>query len=272
MESTMQLVEGLDVTNPVNATRPSDSVSSRYEFISTSEAVNHVLTSEGDWKVTSTWSRRPRKSDPTKAMHAVTLTSDTLSFIDPRHDSRPVKLRCIISNSHDGTSGLNMFLGLFSFVCSNGLVVGRTEGGAIAARHIISKNSGSKLDIIRNSFNGILEGFKSLPETVAEMARTNLSEEERFSFARDCVALRYGADDPKVSDESYLDRLLLPCRESDEKSENSVWTTYNIVQEKLTKGWSPSVCRKQRGLVNMSRNIGLNMGLWNKATSLITLN
>lgn len=255
----------LRTDHPIFAATPSDRMSERYKLINTRDTIQHVLDGPGSWSIIKAWSRKSRKKDPTKALHGAILRSSEYSFQDPRSPEHPMFLQASILNSHDGSSGKRMFAGLFALLCSNGLVF--STGSIFEARYKHFDTRAHKVDGTEGAtfFDEIIRHFATMQDSVNEMSGIKLSDDDRMSFARECAMLRY--DDEATVTQDFARTLLTPVRTQDANNAESVWNTFNIVQEKLSGGWSPDLLgvRKQRPIADMNRYNDLNIGIWNAA-------
>ena len=156
----------------------------------------------------------------------------------------------LVSNGCDGKSPLDVYLGVFRLVCSNGLVSG-TQLEYEKIKH--TQYNQERLPQILNSINNrtkiLLEEYnrlKYIPMTIEK------AKELAFNAAR----LRFGNEDIDT------DQLLTVRRKEDEG--NDLWTIYNVIQENLIKE-GLLVNRNGNvltGVNNMSNNIKLNQDLY----------
>ena len=127
-----------------------------------------------------------------------------------------------ISNSCSGNKPLQLDLGAYRQVCSNGAI--RFEGAEL------SKIQHTKVNI-RDLDLFIFElSAKSnkLIEEINAMKDKNMSHDEIKRFAYNAAKLRFNEDDDKFD----IDALLKVNRTEDEG--NDVWTVFNRIQENLT--------------------------------------
>jgi hypothetical protein len=179
------------------------------------------------------------------------------------HDSR---LELVLMNSHDGGCAFRLFAGVFRLVCSNGLVVSEASFGAISIRHThrtVEQVVDASQKIARNSdgIGGRIDAFR----------QRMLSEEERTDFASRALALRYDTAEDAPVRPSYL---LEPKRREDRG--NSLWQTFNVIQERMMRGSRPDRFKaiqehrrtaRVRALTGLDAQIGINRNLWALASS-----
>jgi len=162
----------------------------------------------------------------------------------------------ILLNSHDGTSSYQMLAGMFRFVCQNGMVCGDT----LADFRVPHKG-----DVIGQVIEGaytVLDAFGKAEEQREGMKALTLSSGEQSAFATAALALRYDEETPAPI---ASDQLLTPRRYEDRA--NDLWTTFNRVQENMTKGGIPGRTRKgrstrTRAINGIDQNVKVNRALW----------
>jgi hypothetical protein len=162
----------------------------------------------------------------------------------------------ILLNSHDGTSSYQMLAGMFRFVCQNGIVCGDNVSD-IRVPH--------KGDVIGEVIDGafkVLDSFEAQTQQREGMEATVLDEGEQTAFARAALALRYDDDRPAPVTEQ---QLLAPRRFEDRGSD--LWSTFNRVQESMTRGGlhgrnASGRATTTRAVTGIDQNIRLNRALW----------
>ena len=127
-----------------------------------------------------------------------------------------------LSNSCNGSRPLQMSLGMFRQVCTNGLVRFDQHAETEKIKHI--EVNARDLDRFVVSMNG--KADKLLTE-VNEMKHKGLSIEDMRKLAREAASLRY-----TNLDEINIDDLFAVNRVEDES--NDLWTVFNRIQENLT--------------------------------------
>lgn len=168
----------------------------------------------------------------------------------------------ILLNSHDGSSSYQMIPGLFRFVCQNGCICGQTFG-EIRVPH--------KGDVTGQVIEGayeVLNIFEGITASSEEMKSIQLRPEEQRIFAATALGWKYdskgeGKHIPLAPDD------VLQARRVEDKP-NDLWTTYQRVQENMSKGrlWA----RSEKGHVSRTRpvtgidgDVKLNRALWEMA-------
>lgn len=226
-----------------------DSRSERYTYIPTIEVLNG-LRKEGfqPFMVAQTRVRNEDKREHTKHMirlrHAEQINGREANEI-------------ILLNSHDGSSSYQMLAGMFRFVCQNGMVCGDMVSD-IRVPH--------KGDVVGQVIEGaftVLDCFEAAQAQRDDMQVLHLSQGEQTAFARAALTLKYDVDTaPAPVTET---QLLMPRRFEDRAPD--LWTTFNRVQENLTKGGlrgrnATGRTTTTRPVNGIDQSVKLNRALW----------
>lgn len=168
----------------------------------------------------------------------------------------------IIVNSHDGTSAYQMFAGMLRFVCTNSMIAGeRFEEVRVQHKGNIEH------DIIEGVFT-VAEDFPRLIDASEGMKAVRLSWDERRLLGEVSLVARYGEDDSPLRPEQIIE----PRRREDVG--DSLWTTFNIIQENVVRGGLQGrrsnaegrIRRSQTRAINgIDQNVTLNRALWTLA-------
>jgi hypothetical protein len=163
----------------------------------------------------------------------------------------------VLLNSHDGTSSYQMVSGMLRFVCCNGIVCG--DG----VSDVRVPHKGQIVDRVIEGAYEVLDGFGLVREKRDAMRAITLAPEEAHIFARSALALKY--DEPAKPAPITEAQILAPRRFEDDRPD--LWSTFNRVQESLTKGGLPSRSangRRQhtRAVEGIDQNVKLNRALW----------
>jgi hypothetical protein len=144
-----------------------------------------------------------------------------------------------ISNSCNGAKPLQMSLGIFRQVCTNGLVAFDRHGETENIKHIAInvRDLDRFITPMNNKVNKLLT-------EVSEMKHRGLSIEDMRKLATEAASLRYAN-----LDDINIDDLLIVNRVEDES--NDLWTVFNRIQENLT-----------HDIVNLDEDIKLNQRLF----------
>lgn len=257
--------------------------SERYAFIPTHDVVSALMRTG----LLPVEVRSKRKLDPEDrgfAKHALrfrvpTMTTRQVGDVIPE---------ILLTNSHDGGSAYQLMMGFFRLVCSNGLVVQTGSMGFISVKHV---GRDTPEEVVGRS----RELIRALPqslEEVKEMRSVRLEQAEQRAFARAAMSLRWDPNERReevqqhakeaeangdrrsmlrISQLTALDApisvdKLLEARRFDDNGAD-VWSTFNRVQENLTKGGQNGLTAAARRLrvqpiKGMDKDIKLNRALW----------
>ena len=179
--------------------------------------------------------------------------------------------RIILTNSYDGFNAFTFRVGLFRLVCSNGLVVCTEQFVDISLRHV-----GYTEEKLREIVASAISAVDSQIGTFNDMRRVVLSDQQKAEFALSALRYRKGlADDAKiVADEEGIADLLTPIRDAD--NDNTLWSVFNILQEKVTKGGAVvgidgKKARKMRAIKSFAKDIDINQRLYKTALTYLPL-
>jgi hypothetical protein len=234
------------------AAEPHESRSIKYTYIPTIQVLDG-LRKEGfqPFMVAQSRSRIEGKSEYTKHLlrlrHANDITSSEANEI-------------ILINSHDGTSSYQMLAGIFRFVCQNGMVCGDT------VEDVRVPHRGNITDNVIEAAYSIVDEFETVHQSIEGMKSTKLLLPEAEVFAEAALSLKY--DTPEES--PIQPSQLLYARRLDDRSgdnKNSVWGTFNRVQENIMKGGlhgriATGNRTSTRSVQSIDNNVKLNKALW----------
>jgi len=231
-----------------------DSRSERYVYVPTIDIVEG-LRREG-WFPFFAVQAVPRDGDRMgHAKHMLRLRRDG-------GIGKPEAAEVIIVNSHDGTSSYQMFAGMLRFVCTNSLVAGeRFEEVRVPHKGNIQH------DIIEGVYT-VAEDFPRLIDASETMKEITLSADERRVLAEASLVARYGEEESPIRP----DQIIQPRRRED--TGNSLWMTFNAIQENMVKGRLHGQRRNSEGRIRRSQtravngidqNVTLNRALWTLA-------
>jgi len=237
-----------EVAPSVFATSPSPKMSNKYTFVPTIEVVEN-FDREG-WKVYS--AKQVGKGN--YAQHELRLRNGELPQVG---DSL---IEAVIRNSHNGISSFSVSSGLHRLVCSNGLTVPTSIADAISVRHM-----NFDLGMVREITDQFAERLPVIQRSVGKMESTFLSEGQLVDFVNKSAMIRWEKGSiPKFK----LEDFLRPERDGDVG--NSVWKTFNVIQEKFVRGGMKYNSKKgrvvsMRELKNFYNINKVNTGLWELA-------
>lgn len=242
----------LEKYESIYATSGHGSVSDRYSFISTAQ----ILDQLGDhgWLPSKVEQSAVRKeSFQGYQKHLIRLQNESLNTSLVCRDEIP---EIILINSHMRSSRLVLALGIFRFVCSNGLMVGDNIQ-SFKITHLGDTENDVKLAV-----NLLGLTAPQVFEQVQHFKAIELNQDEQRIFAEQAIELKLGEDNKyAISPESALHRR----RYAD--TAPTLWNTFNVVQENLVKGGirqRNSLGRRSRTrpVKAIDKNVALNKALW----------
>ena len=223
--------------------------------------------------------------DITKAVQASTriegkqeFTRHALRFRRPGTDLvvGDVFPEIVLVNSHDRGSAYQMHAGLFRLACLNGLVVDDATFGRLSIRH----QGKGIIDDVRRGADEIVASLPGIQGEVRQMQEIELSPDERGVFAAVAMSLKY--DEETIQHTTLEPRQLLARRRYGDEAPD-VWTTYNTIQENLTRGglqyttpahrdeegqYVPTRRNRTRGINGIAEDIKLNKALYTLAAEM----
>jgi hypothetical protein len=237
------------------ATSPAPTIKSpKYQFTPTFEVIEHmqdmgylltgVKQSSSNVELRKNWGIHI-----TRFQHPDLYIKNT----DGEIEARP---EVVLINSHDGTRPIQFEMGLFRLVCENGLVVKDRDMGSFRERH-------TKLNFneVKNLIDQKVSGLSDVVGKINKWNMIEMTDKQRFNFAVEALALRIGTD--RQAEQYEIMDILNPKRKADEG--NSLWKTYNILQENLIKGGFQLNNRQARSIKNPIEDFNLNQELWSLA-------
>jgi len=242
------------------ATRPMQSVSSRYTFVPTAELVSGLR--EHNWVPVEVEEQRIRKEDRRGFQkHLIRLRRvEQMETLDDWN------VELVLVNSHDRGCAYQLHAGIYRRICSNGLVLADGNFEAIRFRHAGSVTA----EIVQASFR-VLDYVPKVGEMVNRFQARALEARESMALAQHALALRYGSLEAAPVD---ADTLLKARRVEDEGTD--LWRSMNRLQESLIRGGASDFHRDRRGKLRSVRalrgidsKVSLNKGLWSLAERLV---
>ena len=175
---------------------------------------------------------------------------------------KPEAAEVIIVNSHDGSTSYQMFAGVLRFVCTNSMIAGERF------EEVRVPHTGRIQDQIIEGVYTVAEDFPRLIYATETMKETRLSQAEQTVLAEASLVARYGEDESPLRP----DQIIQPRRREDVGQ--SLWQTFNVIQENLIRGGlhgrrqtsDGRIRRSQTRAINgIDQNVGLNRALWTLA-------
>jgi hypothetical protein len=211
----------------------------RYGQVTTSNAIG-ILADFGFYPVQAAQVGKTRHSK-----HMLAFASDFTS------GNRP---ELILYNSHDGTSALKMFAGVFRAICSNGMVAG--EGFKNRMLHTAGTVANFETMVTSTAAR-----LPDLQEKIQVMRDTRLPTTDALEFIKQGATFRWKQE--RITDNTIGD-IYQPRRIED--TPNDMWTVFNRLQEGLIRGGvrikSGHTERKARAISSIQQNLAINTRLW----------
>lgn len=242
---------------------PSSHLSNRYKHIPTLEVVKDVL--DLGFQIHSA---KGKKSD--NGLHEVIFSSQRLMDANKLGGIHP---RVHLINSHDGASSFQFFSGLYRLVCSNGLVLPLSIGENKFSDSLKIRHTKYTLDELQSVLRELLNNMDTNIQPIYRMQETQIERENAVQFVKDSLLIRNKITPDKVKEflasipEETYDYILEPKRNED--FSNDVWTTFNVVQEKMIHGGFKLKNRKARPLNDFRHTNELNQSMFSRALELV---
>lgn len=237
----------------------------RYKHIQTSDIVNKFASM--GYTVAAQSQVKTRKVEKQGFQkHLLRFSNPAMGTLSVG-DSRP---EIVLINSHDGSSGYEMMMGIFRLVCANGLMVGSTFD-SIKFRH-----SGEDINArIEKAVEEIHTNLPRIDSKIKEFQSIVLNDSQINEYANQAVKLIL----PKTAENVQLDSATFSRRTEDDKTD--LWTVYNRLQESLVRGGVRFNTRNlntvtnevnvrnatSRQIRNIDRNVNINRQLWDLTES-----
>jgi len=225
-----------------------DKLSASYQLIDTKDVID--IMRDNGFRVTQTFSLRPRKRDPRVVKHALRMRHE--SFMDAKNGTIP---ELVLINSHDGSTSLRMDVGLFRIVCSNGLIVKSNDIYSSRTRHMDVNE-----DLVVNEAMKVIQAAKESASRIELFMQKILTPVDQLELATRAAEIRGLKIEPKE---------LLTVRR-DEDTGNDLWRVFNRVQEAVIRGGVTGVSPNGRrvrtlGIKAMGATVKTNTKLWSLA-------
>lgn len=233
----------------VLAAGPSPKVSSRYVHHD-SRAVIEIMESEG-FRLANVKVPKLRSRDPRFAKHELDFRHPDLGQID---GATP---RIIYTGSHDGSSSSKFMMGVYRFICSNGMVVGSTY-----AKEVV-RHSGESAKTLIDRIRALANNTGPLFSQIEQWGKIDLERSAQLEFARLAAVLRFG------DAQRFAPETLLEVRRG-EDDRGDLWHVFNRVQENAMRGGLVGYSADGRQLTSrpvksIDQNTSFNVDLWRLA-------
>jgi len=238
---------------PVMVNTEGYNVSDRYNVINTLDVVSQF--EKYGFEVTSVQAAGTRDiAKIGKQKHMVRMKSEYKMVGGLRPE-------VILTNSYDGTRALNIQVGLFRFVCSNGLIAGTN---LVPKLQILHSNTHWE-EMINEFVDTYDEKYHLQQEWVARMEETRMTLDEGYEMAKLALEIRHS--DKRIINDA-VDPLELLIAKRREDRGDSAWLRFNVMQESLVNGYyhkydNQGEIRKAKIMTNVDELVRLNSDLSN---------
>ena len=234
-------------------TAPSSRVSNKYSFIPTSVILEDL--DKLGWKIREVVNPKYKSTaNQSHGKHMVRLFNENI-HITSGADKNFVEIA--LYNSSNGLSKFKMEVGIFRFICENGMVIKSEDLGSINMRH-----SGYSFENLKVSIDEMIDKLPQLAGVINNFSARILSDVEMTQLAQKAYDLRGGG---RVATAEELDAILSVRRVGDEGA--SLWNVGNRIQEAVIRGGQMFLdargrVRTQKAIRNIDKDLKLNQDLW----------
>jgi hypothetical protein len=246
-----------EIAPSVFATEPADKVSSRYGFVPTVDVVEE-LSNRGLVPVFAGQTLSRDQGNRYFAKHLLRFRPQYAPTVAGQ--SVP---EVVLMNSHDGSSGFKLWLGLFRMVCCNGLIISDGIMGQVSVAH-----RSNAAQIVGDQSIGFMGQLDHIENRVQRFMDRVLTPLEQNQLAETAAQIRWGNDRP-----AGLDHTDLLIGRRFEDAGNSLWNTLNRIQENVIKGGVNLNRKNRRSSTRLLRSVSddarVNSQLWEAADALV---
>ncbi len=232
--------------------------SDRYRFVPTVEVIDSMEANGwGVVKIRAPKARMVRSQS--FGLHQVEFQDrNAVAIQDPRSKvtGRGIFPRIHIINSHNGASRFEVLAGMYALVCSNGLMISTGSVGEFSVRH----NAAFSVEEAHRVIAQFRSRMDAMHETVERWNAVQLTPEQANEFAIAAARIRWNKPEDIMPEPSQLLLLNRP-----EDAGNSLWATFNTVQENLMDGGFKRNRRQVRKMTHIRESNRINMELWDLA-------
>ena len=211
----------------VFATEPSKKTLDNYLFIPTVQILEGLQ--KNGFEVVSAKQQGTRTNNLDHAKHVLHLVHRSQLEKGLTQGEYPI-LR--MQNSHDAGSSFQVDTGIYRLVCSNGLVIPKTQFNSARIIH----NQNTSRETIEASFR-ILDNAQKEIELIDQMKSITLNAQERKLLADMASNLVFDETTQKLNRDCKIDlgTKLLTTRRREDRAED-LWITFNVIQENSIRG------------------------------------
>lgn len=241
-----------------------ESLSEKYLQIPTYKILDGLMNN--GFSIVSGKEQRSRAQNREHAKHVIHLTHAKIEGLAVKEGLPMIR----IQNSHNGLSSFQISSGFYRLVCSNGLILPESELSSARIKHVKSMEN----DVIEACYK-ILTEMPNQMAMIEEMQSITLSNDERRYLAEGSVNLVFDADVIELNKNKIdLAQKLLTTRRYEDKP-NTLWNTFNVIQENAIKGGlrivRESGVRKTKTITSIDADKKINIELMTLAQKMAEL-
>lgn len=207
---------------------PHQKMSDKYQFISTEKIIS--LLEKAGFKPFRANQINYRKENDFEGyqFHKISFYHPEMIIFNTKGQIEEM-FELSIANSHNGFSKFTLFGSFFRLACENGMLCLTNDLG-----HLVTRHMGDGLEMeTKKLVETLTNEFQKMTKNVKKMKTKQLTSEKRIELAKKMAEAR--AFKQKGKFDYDVEKLLTPLRPADKG--NSLWKTYNVIQEKLIKGF-----------------------------------
>jgi hypothetical protein len=194
-----------------------------------------------------------KSRDKLFSRHMLVFSRSDLNFGDEQ-------VEIVLFNSHDGQRALHFELGIYRFVCANGLIDASTRLGAVNLRHLKSEEE------MQVACQSVIAEAPQVVSQIQAWKNKKLNPNEQVNFAQWALRQRWPQDPPLSWPDILQERR-------DEDRLGTLWSVFNTIQENLMKGEQSyrndaNRWRTTRPIHSINSWLNLNKCLWAGAQAL----
>lgn len=197
-----------------------DDVSAKYRFVPTIEIVD-VLADQGFFPVRAEQTLVRREGGAAFATHMLRFRHADFLTMAKVGDELP---ELVLKNSHDRSCAVQLHLGIFRLVCSNGAVCSIGDMGGFSVKHVGGPDFSK--GVIDATFQ-VVDQTPAVLNKIEAWKGIELTSPQKHAFAKAALEL-------KENKPILPGQLLAPKRMEDRKGD--LWTTSQVIQEHLMRG------------------------------------
>jgi len=245
------------------AKTPIEGVSAMYGHINTYSVIKAMQDS--GYEIVEVRQSKRRDTEAMDAETRMRFTKHMLKFRKSGNIQKLLKVgdvipQVVMLNSHDRSSGFQLYAGMFRLVCLNGLIVSDSSFvEPIKVRHTATMVE----DILQRS-EMLIKQADGVYAVREKMLGIDLTPKDAVRFAVKAIEFR----PPRRKGVMTPDTLLEARRPEDKP--NDLWHVFNRVQENMMRGGNELTTGEghravSRGIGRIERDVAVNSALWELA-------